>query len=321
MPTSNSAPDLVAPGRPVYARIPRPLLRDTSISRDARLLWAILEDHTSKDSQVPWPSQSTLAQYMGCTERAVRNWLNELVKAGWLEVHSRPGSSNLHVLRWEGPRNGGSALPRNGGSYPPGTVVPPKKNQEEEPVEVIPPTPLSDNQPSLLEGAPPNPPEGGIKKRQAKRQTQTQQLDASFEQWWPSYPSGKSKGKKNAALRAWRNVIAKGKDKHGDPIDTNLLTQRANNYVNARHLYTQHWKDRGEPNPQPPLMNASTFINGRSADWAKPWTEDDIDFWPAPSGREWGDGLSLSGFGLQDALDAEIAAERAAREQAQEEAA
>lgn len=126
-------------GFPVFGRIPRELLRDSSVSRDARLLWVTLEDYTSKDGEAPWPSQETLAEHLGCTDRTVRTYQTELETAGWLVVEHRAGRSNLYHLNWspflEVPRKPASAPPRKSASGDPGNQLPTKKNQEEEPDE------------------------------------------------------------------------------------------------------------------------------------------------------------------------------------------
>lgn len=134
-------------GRPVYATTPRALLRDPRISPAAKALWAVLDDHSSPDRPVPWPSQATLAGYLGVTPRTVRSWLRELVAAGWIETR-RTGRSNRHVMVWDNQpveeagfqepppdRKPASARDRKPASGQSGSQLPTKKNQEEEPCE------------------------------------------------------------------------------------------------------------------------------------------------------------------------------------------
>lgn len=143
-------PTVSAKGQPLYGRCPRALLTNPDISRDARLLWTIIEDRTSKEGDMPWPSKATLAREMGCKERAISNWLSELVEAGWLTVHAVPGRTNHYEIDWYG--QGGNATPVHADApmhdgapplappcTPPGTTMHPKKNQEEEPIKNPPP--------------------------------------------------------------------------------------------------------------------------------------------------------------------------------------
>lgn len=107
-------------GAPGYGRCPRELLRDPTISPGARLMWTILEDHASAKSPQPFPGQDTLAEYLGCTDRTIRNYRAELEAAGWLEVHKRGfGKSNRHVLRWYPQARSGNSFPDQSGNVVP----------------------------------------------------------------------------------------------------------------------------------------------------------------------------------------------------------
>lgn len=137
-------------GKPVWASTPRALLRDPSISMQAKALWAILDDHASVDSPVPFPGQETLSEFAGLSpengDRTIRRWAGELVKAGWVEVQ-RTGRSNRYVMCWDNDRvpdthvrarsdrtqkSGRDRTQKSGQS---GHGSPKKKNQEEEPGE------------------------------------------------------------------------------------------------------------------------------------------------------------------------------------------
>lgn len=99
--------DLTHRGKPVWASIPRALLRDPSISVGAKAVWNILDDHASPDRPVPFPSQETMAEHLGLSEkngdRTIRRWLGELIATGWVEVE-RTGRSNRHVMCWDNTR-------------------------------------------------------------------------------------------------------------------------------------------------------------------------------------------------------------------------
>jgi hypothetical protein len=70
------------------------------LSTGARLLLVYLADHFNEDEGAAWPSQARLARLMGCTDRAVRKWLDELQAAQLVRVHraDREGKSNLYRM-------------------------------------------------------------------------------------------------------------------------------------------------------------------------------------------------------------------------------
>lgn len=133
-----SGDTLKSSGRPRYARGATDMLEDTSLSRDARLLWVMIEKFDNGETR-PFPSRELLAKLMGCQVRAIGNWLAELSDAGWIVIHSRPGRSNEYELCWQQqkpgkkraktrPRHDGAYVdnhePRHDGARHPGTVVP-----------------------------------------------------------------------------------------------------------------------------------------------------------------------------------------------------
>ena len=99
-----SRPDSISiVGRPRFGQIPRALLRDPSISAQAKTLWALLEDHSSPDSPRPFPGKKLLGDMLGVHQRTIQNWTEELAKAGWLGVErGGRGRSNRYVLYWDG---------------------------------------------------------------------------------------------------------------------------------------------------------------------------------------------------------------------------
>lgn len=137
-------PMLTTSGFPTYGRTPRPLLRAPGVSAQAKALWALIEDFASPDSPAPWPSQATLAEYLGVEVRTIQRWQDELTTKGWLRVLSRPGHSNRYELMWISV--GSLGISTHDGSVTPDTsVVPPTTlvsgvgttpvSYEEEPVE------------------------------------------------------------------------------------------------------------------------------------------------------------------------------------------
>ena len=153
--------------------------------------------------------------------------------------------------------------------------------------------------------------------RLTAHERRSQTVEASFAPWWESYPSGKSRGQRGQALKAWRRVVTdKGRDRNGDPITSADLHRRLANYRAARALYHDHWAEHGVE-ARAPLMNGSTFINSKSSLWADEWTLDDVaGYWPPPRGSSWEDpDNTRRGESIQDILEAEIAADLAAREE------
>ena len=99
---------------PGYGRTPRALIRDPGISRDAKALFAAIEDHATDG--FAWPGQKRLASYFGSGVRSVQRWLAELVASGWIVVHverTDEGKRNIYELMHEPrpPELGGVAPP------------------------------------------------------------------------------------------------------------------------------------------------------------------------------------------------------------------
>jgi hypothetical protein len=69
-----------------YSALPHEIMRDTSLSRDARLLFAVLQGHWWQDGDC-FASHATLATEMGCSTRMLRTYLNELIEAGKVTEH------------------------------------------------------------------------------------------------------------------------------------------------------------------------------------------------------------------------------------------
>ena len=94
---------IVITGRQQAGQIPRELLRDPSVSAQAKTLWTLLEDHSSPDSPRPFPGKETLGGMLGVTERTITTWSQELGSGGWRTIQrGGRGRSNRYVLHWDG---------------------------------------------------------------------------------------------------------------------------------------------------------------------------------------------------------------------------
>ncbi len=71
-----------------FVRLSRPILRNVSLSRDARFCYALLLDFAGQRSYC-WPSLATLCELMGAGEDLVRRSLNELIDANLIKRERR----------------------------------------------------------------------------------------------------------------------------------------------------------------------------------------------------------------------------------------
>lgn len=69
-----------------FSALPHEIMRDTSLSRDARLLYAILQGYAWQGGECR-ASHGTLAAEMGCSVRMLRVYLTELIDAGRATEH------------------------------------------------------------------------------------------------------------------------------------------------------------------------------------------------------------------------------------------
>ncbi len=128
-----------------------------------------------------------------------------------------------------------------------------------------------------------------------KRAAANPMLDATFDEWWARYPSGK-KGDRRAALRAFSKAIA---------IDSMAtIDAQLANYVAARALYAAQF-----PGHSAPLRHASTWLNQARYTCSEPWTLEDVKYWPAPPGRSW-DSPSPRGEAREELMARELAREQ-----------
>jgi DNA-binding transcriptional ArsR family regulator len=81
-----------------FTQVPNFILTEPKLSVGAKLTYAMLLSYAwHKDAC--FPGQEALAKDIGAGERSVRNYLNELEEAGYLEVTQRGlGKTNLYRL-------------------------------------------------------------------------------------------------------------------------------------------------------------------------------------------------------------------------------
>lgn len=73
---------------PGFSPLPHAVIRETRVSRDARLLYAVLQMYWWQGGEC-WASHATLAADMGCKERMLRYYLRELIAAGLITERLR----------------------------------------------------------------------------------------------------------------------------------------------------------------------------------------------------------------------------------------
>ena len=81
-----------------FTQVPNVILTDKTLSVGAKLAYAMLLKYAWTDDAC-FPGQQKLADDMGSGERSIRRYLEELEKAGFLEVEQRGlGRTNLYRL-------------------------------------------------------------------------------------------------------------------------------------------------------------------------------------------------------------------------------
>lgn len=74
----NGLPDRLDGTR--YGMVTLNVVGDQRITRNARLLYSIIATYTNRESGEAWPSVSTLADAMDCSQRTVSRAIRELQK-------------------------------------------------------------------------------------------------------------------------------------------------------------------------------------------------------------------------------------------------
>ena len=85
-----------------FSKIPKTMIR--SLSARALQVYAVLGDYRNQKLAYAWPSQKTIADDIGCSDRTVRDAIRELVDAGYVTVVRVEGDSSHYYLD---PLNGG----------------------------------------------------------------------------------------------------------------------------------------------------------------------------------------------------------------------
>lgn len=89
-----------APAELGFTKFPNAVLRDSNLSVPARLTYAMVASFAYGDKDYCFPGQETLAQHLGVSTRKVRDYLNELVEAGYLEKKRRGFNlTNVYTLK------------------------------------------------------------------------------------------------------------------------------------------------------------------------------------------------------------------------------
>lgn len=268
----------IARRRPTYATIPRDLLRDPKISPAAKTVYALLDDYSSPERPLPFPSQATLAELLGgVTERTVRNWLTELREAGWIVVHRRPEAAGNEYELMDRPETTFRS-DRKSVSGGTGNQFPPKKNHEGEPSKENPPYPPGGGGDGRLFEEPKAEPNRQAKKAATKRGKVPEIVAARYDLWVARYPPGPQRGDRQAGLRAFAKALDGGES-------TADLEEQLEHYVAARRAYHAAWQHVGDY--WPAIMRVATFLNGKRSLWERPWTFEDLEYWPPPAGRAW----------------------------------
>jgi hypothetical protein len=95
-----------------FTQVSNALLRDASLSVNARFLWTLLASYAWQDESC-FPGQEGLGEVMQLTDRSVRTYLSELAGAGLLRVTRRGlGKTNVYTLL---------AMSQTGRVVPPGS--------------------------------------------------------------------------------------------------------------------------------------------------------------------------------------------------------
>jgi len=143
-------------------------------------------------------------------------------------------------------------------------------------VEIItsPTPPEEGEQPELFAGAD----RGATTRAETKQRkaTKASAVSGIFDPLWDRYPrcKGRSIGSKPAALRALTKALKQESSAE--------ILARIDFYALARSAYFEIHQVPA------PLMNASTFFNGKHEQWDHEWDREDLEYWPPPAGREWG---------------------------------
>jgi len=88
-----------------FVQIPTIMLRDDSLSNDAKMLWLHMESYRMNNSYC-FPSVKTLCKVSGYSKNSVIKYRRELVEADWLGSRSRKaksGANASNIYTWQSP--------------------------------------------------------------------------------------------------------------------------------------------------------------------------------------------------------------------------
>jgi len=250
-----------------------------------------------------FPSQTTLAAETGLSRSTINEHLGKLLDAGLLMVGHRRRSSDgrqssneyaatipAHLIevmegesrtgtttKWMKPRVPEADTAPRGSGTPPDREADTKRASREGVIEdanTSPTPPEEGEQPELFAGAD----RGATTRAETKQRkaTKASAVSGIFDPLWDRYPrsKGRSIGSKPAALRALTKALKQESSAE--------ILARIDFYALARNAYYEIHQIPA------PLMNASTFFNGKHEQWDHEWDREDLEYWPAPAGREWG---------------------------------
>jgi biotin operon repressor len=81
-----------------FTQVPNVVLRNPRLSMGAKLAYAVLLSYAWQDKSC-FPGQARMARDMGCIEKSVRKYLQELQAGGIIDVKRRgQGKTNLYRL-------------------------------------------------------------------------------------------------------------------------------------------------------------------------------------------------------------------------------
>jgi hypothetical protein len=287
-----------------------------------RLILIALADNMNDDGWA-YPGRKTIADKAGIKRlETVTEHLGWLESEGWLERHVNawagvmggiPANKRPNVYRFtpklvqyvrpprpepepmRGTRNPGSAQEGSGytesgeraglrGTRNPGSriIIPPEPSEN----TTSPTPPEEGEQPGVAAPQLSNEPvaaaqlfepadAGASARTERTRNPTAKAAEAMFEPWWSDYPAGVHRGPRASALRAFKGALAGG-------ASVRELELQLGNFNDARRAYRAVWQ------VDPPLMLGSTFLNSKRELWANRWEQDDLTYWLAPVGQEWG---------------------------------
>lgn len=237
-------------------------------------------------------SSEDLADLTGLSPDSVRRCMRNLIEAGAIGKERRTGphgdqKARYRVLVKAGAapvterladpptRAGGSANPGGGGSANPSLH---SEEQSENPPLPPPEGGADDGGGGRLFEDPPAAPDRKAKRARTRRGKVAPIVEARYDLWVEGYPRGSQRGSRQDGLAAFAKAL-EGGDSTGD------LEEQLANFVAARVAYHEAWEHLGDY--WPALMRVATFVNSKRTLWERPWTFEDLAYWPPPAGRSW----------------------------------